>query len=212
MENNTMVSSPNTPSGQGGAAPGRPAVNRATAATPPAKKPATPIRTADSQGARGRSATAAVPRMVTGATSGATRTLASSEYVENCGWSITMTGPHSTWADRGTATAAAAQRGTLAGNQPMTQRPSTMMPRVASTESRNPKLTPSSGSTSSRAITARQRKLSPRPARPPAREANAMAPISDALSTLASGPTMRTNRPRPVSATAAAGTLAMRNE
>ena len=59
-------------------------------------------------------------------------------------------------------------------------------------------------------MTARHRKLSPLPARPPASDASAMAPISEALRTLASGPTISTNIPSPARAQAAAGSLARR--
>ena len=79
----------------------------------------------------------------------------------------------------------------------MRGRPVTTMPRVASTESRNPKLVASAGWASSSPITARHRKLRPRPGRPPARATSPMAPITAARSTLASGPTISTKSPSP---------------
>ncbi len=75
--------------------------------------------------------------------------------------------------------------------------PATTMPRVASTESRNPKLVDSAGCASTSPITARHRKLKPRPGRPPARATSPIAPITAARRTLASGPTIRTNSPSP---------------
>jgi hypothetical protein len=67
---------------------------------------------------------------------------------------------------------------------------------VARNESRNPKLTPSSGP-SSRAVTLRLRRLKPRRAK----EATVTALISiQPLCTLASDPTKGTNRPRPARA------------
>jgi hypothetical protein len=106
-----MVRSPNGPSGQGNEAPGSPAVTRAVPATPALNVPATAIRPVASHGAGTTSGTAAVPSNVTGATSGAAIRFASSEYVANWGCSSTITGPHSNCADKGTAHAAAAQRG-----------------------------------------------------------------------------------------------------
>ena len=79
----------------------------------------------------------------------------------------------------------------------MTGRPVTTMPRVASTDSRNPKLVDSAGCASTSTITARHRKLKPRPGLPPARATSPMAPITAARRTLASGPTIRTNSPSP---------------
>lgn len=77
-ENDAMVAAPNTPSGHGRAAPGRAAKNLATPATPAEKTPATAMGTAAIHGANGTTGTAAVPRMVTGATSGAATMFASS--------------------------------------------------------------------------------------------------------------------------------------
>lgn len=200
-----MVSSPAAPSGHGSDAPGSCEVNLAVAATPALKVPATAIRAVAGQGAGITRGTAAVPRSVTGATKGEAITLASSEYVENWGCSSTMTGPHINCADNGTATPAATQRGMNTGIQSMMRRPRTMIPRVARTDSRNPKLDPSPGSISSSPITARHRKLSPRPDRPPASAVTPTAPISAARSTLASGPTSTTNRQSPAPASTAAG-------
>ena len=70
-ENDTMVAAPNGPSGHGRAAPGKAAKNLATAATPAEQPPATAMGTLAAHGASGTSGTAAVPRMVTGATRGA---------------------------------------------------------------------------------------------------------------------------------------------
>ena len=74
-----MVASPKTPSGHGREAPGRPAMNRAVQATPPQKVPATAIRAVAAHGAGTTKGTAAVPSSVTGATSGAATTVATSE-------------------------------------------------------------------------------------------------------------------------------------
>ena len=71
-----MVASPKPPSGHGRDAPGSPAISRAVPATAPQKVPATAIRAVAAHGARTVSGTAAVPRRVTGATSGAASTFA----------------------------------------------------------------------------------------------------------------------------------------
>ena len=80
-----MVSSPGAPSGHGRAAPGSCAANLAVAATPALKVPATATKAVPAHGTSTTRGTAAVPSSVTGATNGEARTLASSEYVENCG-------------------------------------------------------------------------------------------------------------------------------
>ncbi len=164
-------------------------------------------------GMMGRRAAAAVPRSVTGATSAAAATLAGRAYTPNCGCNKTIAGPQKSWADRGTATPAAAQRGTAAGSQSMMRRPVTTIPSVARTESRNPKLAARTGCASNRPMTARHSRLSPRPARPKARDVRPMPPMSAARSTLGSGPTMRTNSPSParlVAAAAARGSRSVR--
>jgi len=66
-----MVAAPKGPSGHSRAAPGSAAKNLATAATAAAQLPATAMGTAAAHGASGTNGTAAVPRMVTGATRGA---------------------------------------------------------------------------------------------------------------------------------------------
>jgi len=78
-ENSSMVSKPNTPSGHGGA--GASSENRIAGFVRAYidGTGATAISASASQGRKGRMATAAVPRMVTGATKGAASTLASSE-------------------------------------------------------------------------------------------------------------------------------------
>jgi hypothetical protein len=78
-----MVRSPKTPSGQAREAPGSPAMNLAVPATPELKVPATEISTVAAQGTWETRGTAAVPRSVTGATSGEAMTFAASAYVEN---------------------------------------------------------------------------------------------------------------------------------
>ncbi len=113
-----MVAAPNGPSGQGRAAPGRAAKNLATPATPAAQTPATAMGTTAAHGTSGTNGTAAVPRMVTGATSGAATMFASRAKDENWGCSRTITGPQKSWAERGTASPAASQRGT-SGRKPV---------------------------------------------------------------------------------------------
>ena len=89
--------------------------------------------------------------------------------------------------------------------------PAITMPSVASTDRRKLKLVPSAGSATRRPITARQRKLSPRPVRPPDRDTSPMAPISAARRTLASGPTISTNSASPARAAPAAGARGQAN-
>jgi hypothetical protein len=74
-----MVAIPAGPSGHGKDAPGSPAKNLAIAATIPALAPATAIGTIASQGSSGTRGTAMVPRIVTGATNGATAIFVSNE-------------------------------------------------------------------------------------------------------------------------------------
>ena len=78
-DNAAMVNSPGTPSGHGSEAPGRPAMNLAVPATPLQKVPETAIRAVAAHGAGTTKGTAAVPSSVTGATSGAATTFATSE-------------------------------------------------------------------------------------------------------------------------------------
>lgn len=78
-DHRSMVAIPVRPSGQGSAAPGSPAKNRAMTATIPALAPAMAIGMAASQGTNGTIGTAMVPRIVTGGTNGAATTFVSSE-------------------------------------------------------------------------------------------------------------------------------------
>ena len=185
----------------------RPGGRRRSGRSPPLRRrrqQRRPSARSAAAGTAGRRATAAVPRSVTGATSAAAATFAGKAYAPNCGCSSTIAGPQKSWADRGTATPAAAQRGTGGGSQSMMRRPATTIPSVARTESRNPKLVARTGSASSRPMTATHSRLSPRAARPKATDARPMLPMSAARSTLGSGPTMRTNSPSPARLAAAA--------
>ncbi|GAA5189411.1 hypothetical protein GCM10023346_03870 [Arthrobacter gyeryongensis] len=74
-----MVAIPVGPSGHGSAAPGSPAKNLAIAATIAALAPATAIGTIASHGSKPTRGTAMVPKIVTGATNGATAIFASNE-------------------------------------------------------------------------------------------------------------------------------------
>lgn len=77
-ESAAIVDEPRAPSGQGNAAPGSAAKQRAMPATPAAKVPATAMSIADNAGARGTIGTAAVPKTVTGGTSTAAARFAGS--------------------------------------------------------------------------------------------------------------------------------------
>lgn len=199
-----MVAMPIPPSGQGSEAPGKPAKNRAMPATANAQEPATAIGTCASQGTVEASGTAKVPSMVTGATSGPATTLAGNEYTANWGCRATMTGPHKSCADNGTAIPAASHGGTQPGNQEAMRRASRMMPRVARTESRKPTLVPRKGSKKSKRMVAAHRKLSDRPRSPEESAATPTNPITAARSTLGSGPTRTTKAASPVAAMLAA--------
>lgn len=74
---------------------------------------------------------------------------------------------------------------------------SSTIPSVARIESRNPTLAAIAGSSSSRMVVARQRKVKERPRRPPVKAANPTAPMTAARKTLGSGPTIMTKAKRP---------------
>ncbi|GAA3280005.1 hypothetical protein AAU01_20950 [Paenarthrobacter aurescens] len=89
---------------------------------------------------------------------------------------------------------------------------SRIMPRVASTDRRNPKFAAMPGSSSKRTTAARQRKVRDRPRRPPMRATRPTAPMTAALRTLGSGPTMTTKAVSPHAAkTPANGRLILRH-
>ncbi len=199
-----MAATPDGPSAHGIVAPGKAAKNLATAATAAAHPPATATGTTASPGANAASGTAIVPTMVTGATKGPATTLAMSAKGVNCGWSATMTGPHSSWAEKGTATPAATHLGTREGIQDATRLARSTIPRVASTDRRNPTFAAMVGSRSNRIAAATQRKVRERPRKPPTKAARPTAPITAARMTLGSGPTMATNPIRPPAAIMAA--------
>lgn len=203
-ESTAMDTTPAGPSAHGMAAPGRWAKNRAMPATTAAQAPATAMGTAATPGKTATSGTARVPKIVTGATNGPAATLAIRAYGVNCGWSATITGPHKSCAASGTAIPVASHRGTIGGIQEAIRLASTTMPRVATTDRRNPALKAIAGSTSKRMMVARQRNVRDRPRRPPTKAATPTVPITAARSTLGSGPTMRTNAARPQPAKAPA--------
>ena len=174
-----MVAAPKAPSGQGRAAPGSPAKKRAD----PRHRAGEDSRGGQQerrggQGQRAASGTAAVPRSVTGGTSAAAATFAGSAYARTAAAAARSPDRRRAGRTGGRQCLPPAQRGTAGGSQSMMRRPVTTMPSVARTESRNPKLVDRTGSASSRPMTARHRKLSPRPARPTARDARPMPPMS----------------------------------
>lgn len=123
-----------------------------------------------------------------------------------------MTGPHSSWADKGTATPAAIHLGTRAGIQEAIRRAKSTIPRVASTDSRNPTFALIAGSSSNSSAVATQRKVSERPRRPPTMAASPTAPMTAARKTLGSGPTMTTKPASPQAANAPASGRDSRND
>ncbi len=203
-ERATMADTPAGPSAQGRAAPGKWAKNRATPATAPAHPPATATGTTASHGKTTASGTATVPKIVIGATNGPATTLAISAYGVNCGWRATMTGPHSNWADSGTANPAASQRGTIEGIHDAIRLASKTIPKVARTDRRNPTFAAMPGSSSNSMMVARQRKVRDRPRKPPTKAASPTVPMTAARRTLGSGPTMTTKAVRPHAAKAPA--------
>lgn len=203
-ERATMADTPAGPSAQGRAAPGKWAKNRATPATAPAHPPATATGTTASHGKTTASGTATVPKIVIGATNGPATTLAISAYGVNCGWRATMTGPHSNWADSGTANPAASQRGTIEGIHDAIRLASKTIPKVARTDRRNPTFAAMPGSSSNSMMVARQRKVRDRPRKPPTKAASPTVPMTAARRTLGSGPTMTTKAARPHAAKAPA--------
>ncbi len=115
-----------------------------------------------------------------------------------------MTGPHNSWADRGTDTPAASHPGIPGGAHPAMRPASRTIPRVARTERRKPTLEPNVGSNNNRAMVAQQRNDKARPLEPPAKAITPMQPITAALSTLGSEPTNTTKAPNPARAVAPA--------
>lgn len=192
-----MADTPAGPSAHGRAAPGKWAKNRAMPATTPAHPPATATGTTASQGKTTASGTATVPKIVIGATKGPATTLAIRAYGVNCGCRATMTGPHSNWADSGTAHPAASQRGTTEGTHDAMRPASKTIPKVARTDRRKPTFAAMPGSSSNRMMVARQRKVRDRPRRPPTKAANPTVPMTAARRTLGSGPTITTKAVRP---------------
>ncbi|MCP1414202.1 hypothetical protein J3D46_003468 [Paenarthrobacter sp. A20] len=81
---------------------------------------------------------------------------------------------------------------------------SSTIPSVARTDKRNPTLAAMAGSSNSRIVVARQRKVKDRPRNPPVRAAKPTAPMTAARKTLGSGPTITTNDNRPHAANAPA--------
>jgi hypothetical protein len=199
------TSAPDAPAGQSTAAPGSRAACSATTTIHHAASPASRPNNTASGGATAAVTVARTPKIVAGATAGATSRLAGTATMLTCAESRTTTGAHITWAAAGIASASASGRGRRFASRSLQDGARTRSPPVARTDSTKPYDLASHGSISTSNPTAAQSAGRPRRPRPDASASSPTRPIAAARSTLGCGRASSTkpSRASPASTTAA---------
>ncbi len=195
------AAAPTGPSHHGSDARGRLAKVSAVAATHEAGSHAIHA-SASARGGANASRHDAVPSSVAIGAAGPASTLATTPYSATSGANSTMMGPHTSWADSGTASASARGPGIHRDSPSASGAARVRRAPVAAAESRKPKLVASHGSVTSSTATAHESTAMPPPARPSSSAIIATPAMAEARMTLGSGVTSTTNPARAIDAAA----------
>ncbi len=182
---------PGSPSGHGRFCADTAAVVCATAAIQAAGTQARAVSPSRSHGNGAMHARA--PAIVAGAAAGSATRLAATPSRGTCGSISTISGPQTSCAEVGTASARARARGIHRSNPPASGRARTSRAPVAAAERAKPRDRDSHGSTTSRTVTASDSTAIPMAGRPSASASIATPAIAAARMTLGSGVTRATN-------------------